>query len=54
MALCVRKEDYEKFVKREPEQDFYDCWSRVASEIKKNEAACNAKTFKSNPQLWVK
>ena len=41
MALCVRKEDYEKLVKREPEQDFYDCWRRVAAEIKRNETARN-------------
>ena len=41
MALCVRKEDYEKLGKREPEQDFYDCWRRVASEIKRNEVPRN-------------
>ena len=37
MALCIKKEHYEKFVKKEPEQDFYDCWRRVVSEMKKNE-----------------
>lgn len=41
MALCVRKEDYEKYVKKDPEQDFHDCWRRAASEIKRHEAAQN-------------
>lgn len=36
MALCIGKEFYDKHYKREPEQDFYDCWEQVALEVKKN------------------
>ena len=51
MALCMSKEYYEKFIKKEPEQDFYDCWKRVAFEIKKNEIRLDEE-FNDKGNLW--
>ena len=36
MALCINKEFFDKYYKREPEQDFNDCWERATLEVKKN------------------
>lgn len=49
MMLCINK-DYKKTIKKEPEQDFYECWKRVASEIKKNETSRNEE-FDDNDDL---
>ena len=52
MALCIRKEYYEKLVPKEPEQDFYDCWKHIVSEMNKNDIEDDEELFDDNLNLW--